>query len=1166
LYNTTSTQQARFSNLSPFLNLTPYTSANGGSIYFGDTNTKFLVVSSKGLVTKFGTDAFTIEFWLYKNTTAASQMMIFDTMSGTAASSPGHMQIYLDATNKVVFYAGGAPIITSTFAIPSFSWQHIAIARKAAITTLYINGVANNITHGELNVGAVSTNYTDPQYFSIGSRLSSLNTNTFTGYITDFHIVSGSCLYKSNFSPPIEPLSSFANTKLLINADNAGVVDTTGKFNLFTGGNGVSISNDVPNISASASTGTLSAGSIYFNGSDNSFVFTDSNSQYFNLNGNFTAELWFKLTVTPTTSAVLFSIRNTDTDKLVLAIDNNRRVVYRSTNSTTISSITAITQVLLNNWNHVVITRALSAGTTYKTTLYVNGTDSGFISAGIANTNKLLHIGSDNNNNRFTGYIDDFKIVKEVMERYSSNVNVPLRESEIQNNLKYPDLDYLDETKLIINADTTTSIDNNAIIDESSNSLSISKQGTIYQGSHTILSPGFGYNPTKHGGSIYLDGNSYLYINDTSKQQQKPFNLEKNYTIEAWVKPLNSDANPPIFDSRKKAISATIGTNYKADSKFKGYITGIKTSKGISRYNNNFTVDMTPATTDSYTSLLLNFGKAGIVDSLSKNNIATVGSAVLSFEKKKFTEGGSVYFDGNGYLAIPENNHFLVNNTDFTIEWHMYLTSNFENYGIFTTASPDTSAAGHLYITFKNNALCLGIYGGYEATFPTCTGVLDQWMHVAVVRENGNCRVYRNGISQGTVPFSINVSVQNGAFIGKTYNAPMHGYIDEFRFTNGVCRHTTDFNPDASFSALIDDTGTQYTQDTSTIILDPPRYPSSNVLDDYLATTPGNKIMVDYVLVGGGGAGGSVGWYFSSTSVTTDYLSGAGGGGGGGEVKEGAFACDSNIINVTIGAGGTSSKTAAATNGSNSTIKSNTIGLTAIGGGAGATFLSKTNYFLATSGGNGGGSFHFDPSIPLNVGGYGVMMNGETSTLSSVGGSGGGASSTGINNNIYPASIFRVTDLNINTIGINNGGVGFTWPLADKIISLSGFSGGGQGGVRVRADDGNGLAGTVYALIYNNKWGGGGLLGVCNTKTMANGWATYGSPGIANTGGGGGGGYVSTRDIYLYASGNGGSGCAIFRVPAVLNDFFQTTGTVDRIQSGDYMFIIFKSSGTLQLV
>jgi hypothetical protein len=1165
LYNTNILQRAKFATFSPFLNLSPYTSANGGSIYFDNTSTKFLLVSSKGLVTKFGTDNFTIEFWLYKNTTAASQMMIYDTMSSVSASSPGHMQIYLDAANKVVFYAGGAARITSTEAIPPFSWQHVAIARKASITTLYINGIANSVTHGETLNNAISTNFTDPGYFAIGSRLSALNTNTLSGYITDFHIVSGSCLYISNFTPPIEPLSAFANTKLLINATNAGVVDTTGKFNLFTGGSGVYISNDVPTISASASTGNLSAGSIYFDGTNNSYVYTDSNTDYFLLSA-YTAELWVKPTTTPTGSAVLFSIRNTDTDKLVLAIDNNRRLVYRSTNSTAVSSITSAA-IPLNQWSHIVITRALSAPslTAYKTTLYVNGTDSGFTSAAIANTNKLLHIGSDNNNNRFTGFIDDFKIVKEVMDRYATSVTIPLRESEIQNNLRYPSVDHLEETKLLINANSTIASKNDNFIDESDYKLAIGTSGTIYQGSHTILSPGFGYNPAIHGGSIYLDGTSDVYVNDIEKYSKKPFNFINNYTIEAWVKPLNAGSNPPIFDTRKKGISARIGSDFSGNSRFKGYITGVKTSKGVSRYGNtNFTVNMIPAVSDQYTSLLLNFKNAAIYDSVSKNNIATIGNAAISREQKKFGAGGSVKFggdditSGDGYLAMPENSHFLVGTDDFTIEWHMFATSILDDYGIFTTVSPETSANGHLYINFKDNSLWVGIYGAYEINFQTCSGALNEWVHVAVVRENGTCRVYRNGISQGSEPFSTNINIQSGGFIGKTYKASMRGYIDEFRFTNGVCRYTQDFNPEISMSMLYDANDVAYNIDDSIIVFDPPRYPSSNGIEDFLEEN-NNLISVDYVLVGGGGAGGGGDW------TTTYNLPGvsAGGGGGGGAVKQGSFLAQKSLLQVEVGAGGTIGHLVASTPGQNSVI-SGYVNDTAQGGGQGGVYFSNTVFYYAGSGANGGGAFASNTLLSNNSGGggntdgfagQGTLQDGLSSAFAGHGG-GAGGSSLPIN--------FRYDMFVVNTpasiIGENGAGSGITPNLLSNKLYLSSFGGGGAAYKELVA---LGSRGT-----YTNKFGGGGH----GYRNQGQTFVLWGFDGVINTGGGGAGvppfglNHVTSGYENRRVPGKGGSGCAIFRIPLILNDNFLTTGTTERIESGEHMFIIFKSTGTLQLI
>jgi hypothetical protein len=328
--------------------------------------------------------------------------------------------------------------------------------------------------------------------------------------------------------------------------------------------------------------------------------------------------------------------------------------------------------------------------------------------------------------------------------------------------------------------------------------------------------------------------------------------------------------------------------------------------------------------------------------------------------------------------------------------------------------------------------------------------------------------------------------------------------------------------------------------------------------------------MVNYIIVAGGGAGGGT----SGIDNVSDSVpvSGGSGGGGGGEVKFGSFNCDYNIMSISIGAGGTCTSTStnfvASTNGTNTTVNSSTINIIASGGGAGAAYFTRTTYFLAGNGGNGGGSFHFDPTITqFNVGGTGIMSNGETSTLSSCAGSGGGASFTGINNNINPFSRFAVSTTNLTIIGTNNGGTGITWPYSINDLSLTSFGGGGQGGVRVRAP-GSTTAGVTYALIPTNAWGGGGLRGRTNSGSqgIASGAITGGSPGTTNTGGGGGGSFYGVRSSYAGTGGNGGSGCAIFRVPAVLNDSFLSTGEVERVISGDYAYLIFKSSGTLQLI
>jgi hypothetical protein len=71
-----------------------------------------------------------------------------------------------------------------------------------------------------------------------------------------------------------------------------------------------------------------------------------------------------------------------------------------------------------------------------------------------------------------------------------------------------------------------------------------------------------------------------------------------------------------------------------------------------------------------------------------------------------------------------------------------------------------------------------------------------------------------------------------------------------------------------------------------------------------------------------------------------------------------------------------------------------------------------------------------------------------------------------------------------------------------------------------------------------------------------------GNAGSVNTGGGGGGATSNGANHGL--GGAGGSGIAIFRVP-LSADLFTTTGTVEKVVIGNYVYYNFKSTGTLTL-
>jgi len=93
-------------------------------------------------------------------------------------------------------------------------WNHIALVRSGSTLSLYINGVFDKSVSNSTNVPTPSsTIYIGRYYGSDGGWIN--------GFLSNFHVVKGTALYTSNFTPPTGPISSVANTKLLCCKSNS---------------------------------------------------------------------------------------------------------------------------------------------------------------------------------------------------------------------------------------------------------------------------------------------------------------------------------------------------------------------------------------------------------------------------------------------------------------------------------------------------------------------------------------------------------------------------------------------------------------------------------------------------------------------------------------------------------------------------------------------------------------------------------------------------------------------------------------------------------------------------------------------------------------------------------------------------------------------------------
>ena len=231
------------------------------------------------------------------------------------------------------------------------------------------------------------------------------------------------------------------------------------------------------------------------------------------------------------------------------------------------------------------------------------------------------------------------------------------------------------------------------------------------------------------------------------------------------------------------------------------------------------------------------------------------------------------------------------------------------------------------------------------------------------------------------------------------------------------------------------------------------------------------SITVDYMIVAGGGGGGS-----------TTYERGGGGGGAGGVIVSTSQTLSPGTYTVTIGTGGTRTRTSnfidIGSRGGNSSFNSQTATGGGLGNGRGATAQSSTDYSTSTSidGGSGGGgaASYGDGGTTAGEGKSGEGYNGAAGRAdinggsSQVGGGGGGAGGT-------PGQYAY----NAAGTGPAPGGIGIqnAFQTGSNIYYAGGGGGGYQNSTTQPSVGGSGGGGNGQAIGHKSTAGTDGLGG-----------------------------------------------------------------------------------------
>ena len=407
-FTTTPSGDVRVTSFAPFAPTGVYSAAtNGGSGYFDGTGDYLSIPAST--VFAVGTQNFCFECWYYP----ISKVTAFPRIAQSGLTSWGTNDNWAllcrhnDASTKFSWacYALGvnAQLLTSTTTVQNNTWYHLAVTREGSTFRFFVNGILESTY---TNSGAVTASST------VGCYIGGINASDATdnGMVSSARYVVGSSVYTSSFTPPTAPLSAIANTQLLCNFTNAGILDYTGKNNLET----------VGNVQISTSVKKYGTGSLAFDGTGDYLTMRSVPDLTFGT-GNFTLESWINI-ASPNDSPI-YESRTGYTN----ATDGFTLTAFSSTTIrifTTSALITATVSNYSGIWTHVAVVRL--NGTT---TLYVNGVSGGTTTSlnNLTSTDPVLIGGGRYGGSSpvsLNGYIDDFRITKNIA-RYTANFTPP---------------------------------------------------------------------------------------------------------------------------------------------------------------------------------------------------------------------------------------------------------------------------------------------------------------------------------------------------------------------------------------------------------------------------------------------------------------------------------------------------------------------------------------------------------------------------------------------------------------------------------------------------------------------------------------------------------------------------------------------------------------------
>lgn len=187
-------------------------------------------------------------------------------------------------------------------------------------------------------------------------------------------------------------------------------------------------------------------------------------------------------------------------------------------------------------------------------------------------------------------------------------------------------------------------------------------------------------------------------------------------------------------------------------------------------------------------------GSTTITDQIAGHAWSVISNAQLSTAQFKFGSA-SLLLDGANDAVRATSADFTVGTGDVTVEGWIYPSTLPANWVIFDQRPDGTQG---LYPTIYVTGSTLKLFSNSTDRISGGTVVTGGWQHWAWCRASGTSRLFLGGTQVGS-NFAdstnyLGTRIQLGSS-GFDTGLGMNGYQDDFRFTPGVARYTSNFTP-----------------------------------------------------------------------------------------------------------------------------------------------------------------------------------------------------------------------------------------------------------------------------------------------------------------------------------------------------------------------------------